>query len=209
MLCLAPSSFIYFSLSLSIYWRVLVLGFPGLQGILSQNPAVSWCLNVSKRAGQFVTLSVGFSVAEWGRVCLSLCMREWKKSTHLFLVSFIYTCAHTCALTRPFWESGTLHGNVKPLIWRWLIAGEPGDGWFRSMGTPKDFLSGGRDPYCFTAHDIPDDDKWGGNAQSMLSMKNHLANPQKLNASVCLYVCVKLVNRAGAQTLGDLWQACH
>lgn len=30
------------------------------------------------------------------------------------------------SLTRPVRESGTLHGIVRPLIWHWLIAGEPG-----------------------------------------------------------------------------------
>lgn len=61
-----------------------------------------------------------------------------------------------------------------------------GDAWFRSMGAPKDFLSGGRDPYCFTAHDIPDDDKWGGYAPSMLSMEKPLGKSSKN----CMYfVC--------------------
>lgn len=87
-------------------------------------------------------------------------------------------------LTRFVKESASLRHYVRPLIWRWLIAGKPEVDDLDQWALLKISCPGGGDPYWFTANDIPDDDKWAGNTQSMLSMENHLANPQKVNASL-------------------------
>lgn len=76
-------------------------------------------------------------------------------------------------------ESGCMLGKVHQLIWQWPIAGELEVGDSNQLVLTKISCPGGGDPYWFTAHDIPDDDKWGGNTQSMPSMKEHLATLQK------------------------------
>lgn len=76
-------------------------------------------------------------------------------------------------------ESGCMLGKAHQLIWQWPIAGELEVGASNQLVLTKISCPGGGDPYWFTAHDIPDDDKWGGNTQSMPSMKEHLATLQK------------------------------
>lgn len=87
-------------------------------------------------------------------------------------------------------ESGCMLGKVHQLIWQWPIAGELEVGVSNQLVLTKISCPGGGDPYWFTAHDIPDDDKWGGNTQSMPSMKEHLATLQKpvaKRAPVCVW----------------------
>lgn len=87
---------------LSICWRVLVLGSPGSSCSCWGPPSF--------------LLLVGFSVAAWG---LSLCVNEWKTSSHLSFFLFIYTYRYIHTFT----VLGVC-GNLNPLIWHWLIVGE-------------------------------------------------------------------------------------
>lgn len=137
-------------------------GFTGLTRPLSQHPAVFVVFLSAK--GRPVCNSYG------GLCCCGVRHGEGTAliclSFHLFKHAHInWTVLAVCYIAR---SRKTANST---LIYSWWA----GRGWFRSMGTPKDFLSGRGDPYCFAAHDIPDDDKWVDNAQSMLSMKNHLA----------------------------------
>lgn len=59
-------------------------------------------------------------------------------------------------------ESGCMLGKVHQLIWQWPIDGEIEVGDSNQLVLTKISCPGGGDPYCFAAHDIPDDDKWGG-----------------------------------------------
>lgn len=72
-------------------------------------------------------------------------------------------------------ESGCVLGKVHQLIWQWPIAGELEVGDSNQLVLTKISCLGGGDPYWFTAHDIPDDDKFvwlsGGGSHSLPSIK--------------------------------------
>lgn len=97
----------------------------------------------------------------------------------------------------PLWvvESSCVLGKVHQLIWQWPIAGELEVGDSNQLLLTKISCPGGGDPYWFTAHDIPDDDKWRvgcwGGSHSMPSIKKHLADLQKPDVS-CTRVSVQV-----------------
>lgn len=118
-------------------------------------------------------------------VWLSLGMRERKKSFHLSIFLFIYTCKHMDTLTRPFWESGPLQGNVKPLIRRWLIAGELGmldsDQWvLRKISCLVEEIHTVSQHMIFLMMTSEE-----GMPRRCCQWKNHLANLQKTACILC------------------------
>lgn len=86
-------------------------------------------------------------------------------------------------------ESVCMLGKLHQLIWQWPIAGELEVGDSNQLVLAKISCPGGGDPYWLTAHDIPDDDKWGeGWTFDAVNKKNTCGNLM-CRARVCRCRC--------------------
>lgn len=118
--CVLLSRSLFSALCFCLFAVKFLLGVHQAYKAFKPGSSCFCCLRVSKG---LVCLQLLLWVSLLQCLVVFVCVweRVKEKLSLVFLFLNYFTHAHIL-----FWESATLHGNVKPLIRCWLIAGEPG-----------------------------------------------------------------------------------